>query len=83
MTQRDRNRAIAPALILGACVGLSAATFAADYDLVIKGGRVMDPETMYDEIANVGVKNGRIAAITKEKGHRIHTVGITTGAHDA
>jgi len=67
MTQRDRNRAIAPALILGACVGLSAATFAADYDLVIKGGRVMDPETMYDEIANVGVKNGRIAAITKEK----------------
>jgi N-acyl-D-amino-acid deacylase len=38
---------------------------AADYDLVINGGRVMDPETMYDDIANVGIKDGRIAAITK------------------
>ena len=38
----------------------------ADYDLVIKGGRVMDPETMFDGIANVGVIDGRIAAITRE-----------------
>jgi len=36
------------------------------YDLVITGGRVMDPETMYDDVANVGVKDGRIAAITKQ-----------------
>lgn len=35
------------------------------YDLVINGGRVMDPETMYDDIANVGIENGRIVAITK------------------
>ena len=39
------------------------------YDLVITGGRVMDPEAMYDGIANVGVKGGRIAAITKECDH--------------
>ncbi|MBS0251290.1 MAG: amidohydrolase family protein, partial [Proteobacteria bacterium] len=39
--------------------------FAQQYDLVINGGRVMDPETMYDDIANVGIKDGRIAAITK------------------
>ena len=38
---------------------------AADYDLVIKNGRVMNPETMYDGIANVGIKDGKIAAITK------------------
>jgi len=37
-----------------------------DFDLVILGGRVMDPETRYDAIANVGVKDGRIAAITKK-----------------
>jgi cytosine/adenosine deaminase-related metal-dependent hydrolase len=37
------------------------------YDLVILNGRVMDPETKYDAVANVGVKNGRIAAITKGK----------------
>ena len=36
------------------------------FDLVIKNGRVMDPETMYDAVANVGVKDGRIAVITKD-----------------
>lgn len=36
-----------------------------DFDLVILNGRVMDPETMYDAVANVGVKNGKIAVITK------------------
>jgi N-acyl-D-glutamate deacylase len=40
---------------------------AADYDLVINNGRVMDPETMYDSVANVGVKDGRIAVITIDK----------------
>lgn len=40
--------------------------FAQDYDLVIMNGRVMDPETMYDSIANVGISNGRIAVITKD-----------------
>ena len=39
---------------------------AQNYDLVILDGRVMDPETMYDGIANVGIRDGRIAAITKE-----------------
>jgi adenine deaminase len=40
---------------------------AADYDLVINNGRVMDPETMYDAVANVGIKDGQIAVITKDK----------------
>jgi len=39
---------------------------AQDYDVVIFNGRVMDPETKYDDIANVGIKDGRIAVITKE-----------------
>ena len=38
---------------------------AADYDLVINNGRVMDPETMFDDVANVGIKDGKIVAITK------------------
>lgn len=33
------------------------------FDIVIEGGRVMDPETGFDGIANVGIKAGRIAAI--------------------
>jgi len=40
---------------------------AADYDLVILNGRVMDPETIFDEISNVGIKDGKIAIITTEK----------------
>jgi len=40
---------------------------AQDYDLVIIDGRVIDPETMYDDVANVGIKDGRIATITKQK----------------
>jgi len=38
----------------------------ADYDLVISSGRVMDPETKYNKIANVGIKNGTIAIITNK-----------------
>ena len=49
------------------CFAFTSVSFAQDYDLVILNGRVMDPETMYDSIANVGIKNGRIAAITKDK----------------
>ena len=37
-----------------------SAAFAQDYDLVINNGRVMDPETLFDDIANVGIKDGRI-----------------------
>jgi N-acyl-D-glutamate deacylase len=40
---------------------------AADYDLVINGGRVMDPETNYDAVANVGIKEGKIAKITSKQ----------------
>jgi len=46
------------------CLSFSAA--AKEYDLVILNGRVMDPETEYDAVANVGIKDGRIAEITKE-----------------
>jgi len=37
------------------------------YDLVINNGRVMDPETNFDGIRNVGVLNGKIALITEEE----------------
>ena len=39
---------------------------AQDYDLVILNGRVMDPATRYDAVANVGVRDGRIAVITRD-----------------
>jgi N-acyl-D-glutamate deacylase len=39
----------------------------ADYDLVILNGRVMDPESKLDAVRNVGIKDGKIAVITKDK----------------
>jgi N-acyl-D-aspartate/D-glutamate deacylase len=36
------------------------------YDVVLVGGRVMDPETGLDAVRNVAVSNGKIARITAE-----------------
>jgi len=65
-------------LVGAAAVGLVAAvgkTVRADdekkpnepgpYDLVIAGGRVIDPETGFDGQRHVGIKGGRIAAISE------------------
>jgi cytosine/adenosine deaminase-related metal-dependent hydrolase len=54
-------RAIA---IVTTWLSLSGSANAQLYDLVIKNGRVMDPETGYDKIANVAIQDGRIVAIT-------------------
>ncbi|MGB5573340.1 MAG: hydrolase, partial [Thermoanaerobaculia bacterium] len=35
------------------------------YDLVILNGRVMDPETSFDNVRNVGIKDGKIVTITE------------------
>ena len=37
------------------------------FDIVILNGRVMDPETNFDAVRNVGIKDGKIALITEEK----------------
>lgn len=37
--------------------------FAATYDLLIKGGRVIDPSVGLDGVRDVGIINGRIAAV--------------------
>jgi hypothetical protein len=36
-----------------------------DYDLVILGGSVMDPESGLDAVRNVGIKDGKIAIVTE------------------
>lgn len=37
-----------------------------DFDVVILNGRVMDPETQFDAVRNVGIKAGKIAIITEQ-----------------
>jgi len=44
----------------------TGSVMAEKYDVVINNGRVMDPETLYDGVANVGIKNNRILVITKD-----------------
>ena len=36
-----------------------------DFDVVIAGGRVIDPETRLDAVRHVGIKDGRITAISE------------------
>jgi len=48
-------------------IALLAGTAAAEeYDIAILNGRVMDPETMFDAVRNVGIKDGMIVKITKD-----------------
>jgi len=49
-----------------AASGSNTSDPAGDFDLVILNGRVMDPETQYDAVANVGIKDGRIVSITND-----------------
>ena len=69
----ERNRFLfRPAVIasvLLACViaGCGNGNTQETYDVVIVNGRVMDPETNFDGVRNVGIKNGRIVTITEEQ----------------
>ena len=54
-----------------------SAAFAQDYDLVINNGRVIDPETLFDDVANVGIKDGRIVAISEDALTGTETVDAT------
>ena len=47
-------------LALGGCAR------APEYDLVLEGGRVMDPASGLDSVRNVGITGGRIAAISAD-----------------
>lgn len=42
------------------------------YDIVISGGRVIDPESGLDGIRNIGIIDGRIVVVTNEKLKRKH-----------
>ncbi len=50
-------------LLFGVCFQMSLC-FAEEYDLVINNGRVMDPATQLDAIRHLGIRGGKIAAIS-------------------
>ena len=51
-------------LLILALAGLLQAE---EYDLVIRGGRAMDPETGLDAVRHVGIRKGVIAKISAER----------------
>ncbi len=56
---------------------VTSAVFAQDFDVVILNGRVLDPETGFDQIANVGISNGWITEITSDDIEGRETIDAT------
>jgi N-acyl-D-aspartate/D-glutamate deacylase len=67
-------------LLLAVCLAFATSLAAAQqYDFVLEGGRVLDPETHLDAVRNVGIRDGKIASIatTPLSGRRIiHAAGL-------
>ncbi len=66
-------------LLFGLLFLTAAFAIGQQYDLVIDGGRVMDPETGLDAVRNVGVRDGKVARISAEalSGRRVvHASGL-------
>ncbi len=65
----QQRRVIGVWIILSMILFLSPplhAQSSTEYDIVLTGGRVIDPETKLDTIKNVGIINNRIAQISSE-----------------
>ena len=54
----------------------SSVALAQQYDLVIEGGRVLDPESGLDAVRNVGINGGKIARVSADalRGKRVIAV---------
>jgi dihydroorotase len=59
----NRRQFVRAAIAGAAAFARPARLFAAEYDLVIKGGRVINPSSQLDAIRDVAVAGGRIAAV--------------------
>lgn len=57
-------RVLTRALTIGVAVALTTLLHAQGFDLVIAGGRVIDPESGLDEIRNIGIRGRTIGAIS-------------------
>ncbi len=55
------------------CLAVAIPLLGQTYDLVIANGRVLDPATNLDAVRNIGVRGGKIAAISAAPLRRAHT----------
>ncbi len=58
-------KALLSIVVIGLASVAAKAADGADYDVVIVGGRVMDPASGRDEVLNVGITGDKIAALSK------------------
>ena len=58
-----RRHILQTAAAVALTVARTAARGAAKYDLLVQGGRVIDPASQHDAVADVAIANGRIAAV--------------------
>ena len=77
LVQRDIHNAVATKLKKNQATETAGVAADTEFDLVILNGRVIDPETNFDDIRNVGVIDGRIAVITEESISGKETVDAT------
>jgi hypothetical protein len=90
----DYSLILGPIIGLGIVVGLGVIWyFSATYDLVISGGRLVNPSTGVVEVMHVGINNGKIVELSefpllgrteiKAKGHIVGPGFIDSSAHIA
>jgi len=66
------NRYLSAAAITFLLMGYTSAASTArapDYELVLKGGRLIDPDSSTDAILNIGISDGQIRAVSSEPLH--------------
>jgi N-acyl-D-aspartate/D-glutamate deacylase len=78
---RNRSKHTLTQSLVIAIFALTSSTIslAAEFDLVIENGRVIDPETKLDAVRNIGIKGGSITKISEQalKGeNRIDATGL-------
>jgi dihydroorotase len=64
-------------ICLGVFTGFSSCPSGTTYDLVLNGGRVIDPETSLDAVRNVGIIGNRIAKISPEPLQGTNTIDVS------
>ncbi len=64
--QRIVRSTVLPLVLLGLCSCAPSESDVYMYDVVLQGGRVMDPESGLDGVRNVGIKDGHIEAVSQD-----------------
>jgi N-acyl-D-aspartate/D-glutamate deacylase len=64
-------------LLIAGLAASSPPLFAEDYDVVINGGRVMDPATGLDSVRNVGIRDGKVIVLSRDTISGKHEVDAT------